>query len=75
MNTSAICIRELINGGCHLKATVIAEDCVPDEKDAINTILIKWCDVLKINLIFTLGGTGFSPRDGLFFYELKTLIG
>lgn len=62
-DTSGICIRELINGGSHIKATVIVEDCVPDEIDAISTILTKWSDVLNVNLIFTLGGTGFSPRD------------
>ena len=62
-DTSGICIRELINGGSQIKATVIVEDCVPDEIDAISTILTKWSDVLNVNLIFTLGGTGFSPRD------------
>lgn len=56
-------MRNLINEVSHLKATVIVEDCVPDEMDAIHTILTKWCDELNVNLIFTLGGTGFSPRD------------
>ncbi len=36
---------------------------VPDEKDAISTELIMMCDEMKINLIITTGGTGFSPRD------------
>ena len=56
-------MRDLINGGSLLNATVIVEDCVPDEVDAINARLTNWSDSLNVNLIFTLGGTGFSPRD------------
>ncbi len=56
-------MRELVNEGSLLNATVIVEDCVPDEEDAINAKLTNWCDSLNVNLIFTLGGTGFSPRD------------
>ena len=36
---------------------------VPDDNDMIQAELIKCCDELKINLILTTGGTGFSPRD------------
>jgi len=36
---------------------------VPDDMDMIKQELIKCCDELKINLILTTGGTGFSPRD------------
>lgn len=36
---------------------------VPDEKDEIEKTLIHLCDEVKINVIFTTGGTGFSPRD------------
>jgi len=36
---------------------------VPDEKDEIARELIKCADELKIALIVTTGGTGFSPRD------------
>ncbi|KAK4022631.1 hypothetical protein OUZ56_008088 [Daphnia magna] len=60
---SGSCLRELVDGGFHLKAKVLVEECVPDELEAINTVLTNWCDCLKVNLIFTLGGTGFSPRD------------
>lgn len=36
---------------------------VPDEKDEIEKTLIHLCDDEKINVVFTTGGTGFSPRD------------
>ena len=36
---------------------------VPDDNQMIQAELIKCCDELKINLILTTGGTGFSPRD------------
>ena len=36
---------------------------VPDDMEMIKAELIKCCDELKINLILTTGGTGFSPRD------------
>ncbi|KAL7288162.1 hypothetical protein TKK_0017716 [Trichogramma kaykai] len=36
---------------------------VPDEISAIEAILIEWSDKRGINVIFTTGGTGFSPRD------------
>ena len=36
---------------------------VPDDMEMIKAELIKCCDEMKINLILTTGGTGFSPRD------------
>ena len=36
---------------------------VPDDSEMIQAELIKCCDELKVNLILTTGGTGFSPRD------------
>ncbi|CAB0044932.1 unnamed protein product [Trichogramma brassicae] len=36
---------------------------VPDKISAIEAILIEWSDKRGINVIFTTGGTGFSPRD------------
>lgn len=36
---------------------------IPDEKEAIKAELIKCADTLKVNLVLTTGGTGFSPRD------------
>ncbi len=36
---------------------------VPDVREEIASILINWADALKLGLILTTGGTGFSPRD------------
>ena len=36
---------------------------VPDEPDMIREQLVKCADELKIALVLTTGGTGFSPRD------------
>ena len=36
---------------------------VPDEAEAIQAELVKCSDELKIALVLTTGGTGFSPRD------------
>ncbi len=36
---------------------------VPDEKKEIEKALIYLCDDVKADVVFTTGGTGFSPRD------------
>jgi len=36
---------------------------VPDEEEAISKEIIYMADELKLDLILTTGGTGFSPRD------------
>ena len=36
---------------------------IPDEKEQIKTELSKCADEMKIGLVLTTGGTGFSPRD------------
>jgi len=36
---------------------------IPDESETIQAELIKCADELKIALVLTTGGTGFSPRD------------
>lgn len=36
---------------------------VPDEMDMIEKELIHLCDEVKVNLVLTNGGTGFSKRD------------
>jgi molybdenum cofactor synthesis domain-containing protein len=46
-----------------INGEVIYYKVIPDEKEMIKEELIHMCDKLKINLIFTTGGTGLSPRD------------
>ncbi|MEN1762087.1 MogA/MoaB family molybdenum cofactor biosynthesis protein [Anoxynatronum sibiricum] len=42
---------------------VIRKVVVPDEREAISSQLIAFCDVDQLDLVFTTGGTGFSKRD------------
>ena len=42
---------------------VVYTSIVPDEAEAIQAELVKCSDELKIALVLTTGGTGFSPRD------------
>ena len=42
---------------------VVYTQVIPDEKLLIQETLVKCADELKIALILTTGGTGFSPRD------------
>ncbi|CAL5428451.1 unnamed protein product [Camellia sinensis] len=46
-------------GGAKVVATAVVPDDVPQIKD----VLQRWSDVDKVDLILTLGGTGFTPRD------------
>ncbi|CAK9188390.1 unnamed protein product [Ilex paraguariensis] len=46
-------------GGAKVVATAVVSDEVPKIKE----ILKRWSDVDKMDLILTLGGTGFTPRD------------
>ena len=36
---------------------------VPDDKEMLKEAFIKMSDELKVNLVLSTGGTGFSPRD------------
>ncbi|MGF6905965.1 MogA/MoaB family molybdenum cofactor biosynthesis protein [Fusobacterium sp. PH5-44] len=36
---------------------------LPDDLELLKLKLISLCDIEKINIILTTGGTGFSPRD------------
>ena len=51
--------RILEEKGYEIKYTTI----IPDEFEQIKAELIKCADELKIALVLTTGGTGFSPRD------------
>jgi len=42
---------------------VVRRDVVPDNHDEIKDKLIAWCDLDRLDLVITTGGTGFSPRD------------
>lgn len=42
---------------------VVYTEIIPDEKEVIRQSLIHCADELKVDLIFTTGGTGFSKRD------------
>jgi len=42
---------------------ILIHKVVADEIEAISSILRKWSDLLKLDLIITTGGTGLSPRD------------
>lgn len=43
--------------------TVTHQAVLPDEQGTIEAALIHCADALKISLVLTTGGTGFSPRD------------
>ena len=46
-----------------LNATIECSAVIPDEIEVIKNTLLEWADQHQLNLIFTTGGTGFSPRD------------
>ena len=45
------------------EAETVCYRCVPDERPLIEAALIEMCDVYGSDVVFTTGGTGFSPRD------------
>jgi molybdopterin adenylyltransferase len=53
-------IREMVSG---IGGTVEAWEIIPDETERISRRLIHLADNLRLDLILTTGGTGFSPRD------------
>lgn len=46
-----------------LPAEVVKYEIVPDEPELIKDRLIDYCDNLKVDLVLTDGGTGFTKRD------------
>lgn len=57
---SGIVAIELINS---IGGEIIEYEIVPDEIDIIKEKLVKFCDVSKVNVVITTGGTGLGPRD------------
>ena len=53
-------IRQILQGS-HLE--VAAYEIIPDDFETIKGRLEYFCDELRLDLILTTGGTGFSPRD------------
>ena len=49
----------LTESGYDVQETIL----LPDEKEEIKKYLCKLCDEKSVDIIFTTGGTGFSPRD------------
>lgn len=53
-------IQELIK---NLPLNIVKYEIIPDELELIKKKLIKYADKLKVDLVLTDGGTGFTPRD------------
>jgi len=53
-------IRELLPAE---RYQVVAYQVVPDDKEILKEVLIRFCDEEKCHLVLTTGGTGFSQRD------------
>ena len=49
----------ITEAGYEVKETIL----LPDKQKEIEKYLCKLCDTDKVDVIFTTGGTGFSPRD------------
>lgn len=53
-------VQELVKG---LPGEVVKYEIIPDEPALIKEKLINYCDNLKVALVLTDGGTGFTERD------------
>ena len=53
-------VQELVK---KLPGEVKKYEVIPDEPDMIKEKLVDYCDNLKVDLVLTNGGTGFTPRD------------
>ena len=47
----------------NLPGEVIKYEIIPDEPEMIKQRLVDFCDNLKVDLVLTNGGTGFTARD------------
>ncbi len=59
-DTAGPAIREVVRD---IGAEVVSYEIVPDERDVIERALIEIADRGLADIVFTAGGTGFSPRD------------
>jgi len=60
-DTAGPAVAERLAAG--LSAHIYATEIVPDERGTIAQRLKHYCDGHSIDLVVTVGGTGFSPRD------------
>ena len=47
----------------NLPSEIVKYEVIPDEPEMIKQKLIGYCDELKVDLVLTNGGTGFTTRD------------
>ncbi|ADG06028.1 molybdenum cofactor biosynthesis protein [Kyrpidia spormannii] len=59
-DTSGEVIRDYVTGR---GMAVRGHRVVPDERDQIEAALVYYCDVERVDLVLTTGGTGLGPRD------------
>lgn len=60
IDTTSVAIKEVLDPNLY---EVVETKIVPDEIEDIKCELIRFCDDLKVDLVLTNGGTGFSRRD------------
>lgn len=53
-------VQELVK---NLPGKVVKYELIPDEPEMIKEKLVSYSDNLKVDLVLTNGGTGFTPRD------------
>ena len=53
-------VQELIK---NLPGEIVKYEVIPDEPEMIKEKIINYCDELKVDLVLTDGGTGFTSRD------------
>lgn len=53
-------IQEMLDSNTY---QVVKYEIIPDEKDLIKEKIVDYCDKIKVDIVLTTGGTGFSPRD------------
>lgn len=61
VDTAGPAVVAALQGG--ISAHVYATAIIPDQREVISGRLIHYCDGHSIDLVVTVGGTGFSPRD------------